>query len=155
MMADFGYDTYSTTIETSWKLVDEKPDLVQRFVNGTIEGWYSYLYGDPGPANAVIKKDNADMTDDQIAYSIGAMKKNGIVESGEAEKLGIGAMSDARWKDFLTVMVEAGVYTPDLPYQARVHPAVREQEVRDAAEDGQVVTVHAASKRVAAVTGPV
>ena len=49
MMADFGYDTYSTTIETSQKLVDENPDLVQRFVNATIEGWYNYLYGDNKP----------------------------------------------------------------------------------------------------------
>ena len=79
-----------------------------------IEGWYSYLYGDPGPANTAIKTDNADMNDDQIAYSMSAMKKHGLVESGEAEKLGIGAMSDARWKDFLTVMVEAGLYAPDL-----------------------------------------
>ena len=54
------------------------------------------------------------MNDDQIAYSLATMKKHGIVESGEADKLGIGAMSDARWKDFLTIMVEAGLYTPDL-----------------------------------------
>ena len=114
LLADGGYSSYSNTIETSWKLVNEKRDLVQRFVNATVEGWYSYLSGDPAPANALIKKDNADMTDDQIAYSLGAMKKHGLVDSGDTEKLGIGAMSDARWKDFHTVMVEAGVYAPDL-----------------------------------------
>ncbi len=32
-MADEGFDTYSTTIEAQQKLVDEKPDLVQRFVD--------------------------------------------------------------------------------------------------------------------------
>src|SRR5215813_8117284 len=112
LLADGGYTSYSNTIETSWKLVSEKPDVVQRFVNATIEGWSSYLYGDPGPANALIKKDNADMNDEQIAASVSAMKKHGLVDSGDAEKLGIGAMSDARWKDFLTVMVEAGLYTP-------------------------------------------
>jgi NitT/TauT family transport system substrate-binding protein len=114
LLADGGYSTYSNTIETSWKLVNEKPDLVQRFVNATIEGWYSYLSGDPTPANALIKKENADMTDDQIAYSLGAMKKHGLTDSGDAEKLGIGAMTDARWKDFHSVMVEAGLYAPDL-----------------------------------------
>jgi NitT/TauT family transport system substrate-binding protein len=114
LLADGGYSTYSNTIETSWKLVNEKPDLVQRFVNGTIEGWYSYLSGDPAPANALIKKENADMTDDQIAYSLGAMKKHGLTDSGDAEKLGIGAMTDARWKDFHSIMVEAGLYAPDL-----------------------------------------
>ena len=114
LLADGGYSSYATTLETSWKLVNEKPDLVQRFVSGTIEGWYSYLYGDPAPANALIRKDNPDMADDQIAHSLATMKKYGLVDSGDAETLGIGAMSDARWKDFHAVMVEAGVYAADL-----------------------------------------
>ena len=114
LLADGGYSTYATTIETSWKLVNEKPDLVQRFVNGTIEGWYGYLYGDGGPANALIKKDNPEMTDEQIAHSLATLKKYGIVDSGDAERLGIGAMIDARWKDFHATMVEAGLYTADL-----------------------------------------
>jgi NitT/TauT family transport system substrate-binding protein len=114
LLADGGYSSYATTIETSAKLVNEKPDVVQRFVNGTIEGWYSYLYGDPGPANALIKKDNPEMADDQIAYSLSAMKKYGLVDSGDAATLGIGAMTDARWKDFHATMVEAGLYPADL-----------------------------------------
>ena len=114
LLADGGYSSYATTIETSWKLVNEKPEVVQRFVNGTIEGWYSYLYGDGTPANALIKKDNPEMTDDQIAHSLATLKKYGIVDSGDAEKLGIGAMVDARWKDFHATMVEAGLYAPDL-----------------------------------------
>ena len=114
LLADGGYSTYATTIETSWKLVNEKPDVVQRFVNATIEGWYTYLYGDGAPANALIKKDNPEMTDDQIAHSLATLKKYGIADSGDAEKLGIGAMSDARWKDFHATMVEAGLYAPDL-----------------------------------------
>ena len=114
LLADAGYSSYATTIETSWKLVNDKPEVVQRFVNATIEGWYSYLYGDPGPAHALIKKDNPEMTDDQIAYSLSAMKRYGLVDSGDAEKLGIGAMSSARWKDFHATMVDAGLYTADL-----------------------------------------
>src|SRR5258705_3737468 len=87
LLADAGYSSYATTIETSWKLVNEKPEVVQRFVNGTIEGWYSYLYGDPTPAHAWIKKDNSEMTDDQIAYSLAAIKRHGLVDSGDADKL--------------------------------------------------------------------
>src|SRR3989442_1535452 len=74
LLADGGYSSYATTMETSWKLVNEKPDVVQKFVNATIEGWYTYLYGDPSPANVLIKKDNPEMTDDYIAYSLAAMK---------------------------------------------------------------------------------
>jgi NitT/TauT family transport system substrate-binding protein len=114
LLADAGYDTYSTTIETSWKLVHDNPDLVQRFVSASIEGWYSYLYGDPAPANARIKADNPDMTDDQIAYSIAKLKEYGIADSREALELGIGAMTDQRWHDFFMFAADAGLYPKDL-----------------------------------------
>ncbi|MGD9507600.1 MAG: ABC transporter substrate-binding protein [Geminicoccaceae bacterium] len=117
MMADYGYDTYSTTIETSQKLIDENPDLVQRFVNATIEGWYTYLYGDNAKANALIRADNPEITDEQIAFSIEAMKQYGIVDSGDALTLGIGAMTDERWESFFTKSVVWGVYPADLPYK--------------------------------------
>jgi NitT/TauT family transport system substrate-binding protein len=114
LLADAGYDTYSTTIETSWRLVEEDPDLVQRFVDASIEGWYSYLYGDPAPANALIKADNPEMTDEQIAYSIAKLKEFGIVDAREAQELGIGAMTDQRWQDFFQFAADAGLYPADL-----------------------------------------
>ena len=114
LLADAGYDTYSTTIETSWRLALDNPDLVQRFVDASIEGWYSYLYGDPAPANELIKADNPDMTDEQIAYSIAKLKEYGIVDSREAEELGIGAMTDERWRNFFQFAADAGLYPHDL-----------------------------------------
>ncbi len=83
LLADSGYTSYGSLIETSQKLIDQKPDLVQRFVNASIEGWYSYLYGDPAPANALIKRDNPEESDDLLAYAIAKMKANGIVDSGD------------------------------------------------------------------------
>jgi len=112
LMADAGYEPYSTTIDVRRQMVDEKPDLVQRFVNATIEGWYSYLLGDPAPGNALIKRDNPDMDDDKIAYAIQAMKDHGIVVSGDAERLGIGAMTDERWERFYRSTVQLGL-NPD------------------------------------------
>jgi NitT/TauT family transport system substrate-binding protein len=117
LMADYGYDTYSTTIETSQRLVDENPDLVQRFVNASIEGWYNYLYGDNAKANELIKADNPEMTDEQLAFSLEALKKYGIVDSGDALTMGIGAMTKERWESFFTKSVVWGVYPADLPYQ--------------------------------------
>ena len=114
LLADHGFDSYSTTIECAWKLVREHPDLVRRFVDASIEGWYSYLYGDPRPANALIKKDNPEMTDDLLAYGRDAMKQRGVVDSGDSLTLGIGAMTDARWKNFATGMIRAGLYPADL-----------------------------------------
>jgi NitT/TauT family transport system substrate-binding protein len=114
LLADNGYVSYATTLETRSQLVKEKPDVVQRFVNATIEGWYSYMYGDRSAANALIKKDNPEMGDDQLAYSHAKMLEYGIVDSGDALKLGIGAMTAARWREFADSMVKAGVYPADI-----------------------------------------
>jgi NitT/TauT family transport system substrate-binding protein len=117
LLADAGYASYGSLIQTSRKLVEQNPDLVQRFVDASIEGWYSYLYGDPSPANALIKRDNPEMTDDLIAYARSKIKEHGIVDSGDAETGGIGAMSDARWRDFLKVMADQGLYAQDIDYK--------------------------------------
>jgi NitT/TauT family transport system substrate-binding protein len=116
LIADAGYSSYASVIETSERLVQEKPDLVQRFVDASIEGWYSYLYGDPAPANALIKKDNPEMTDALLAYAIARLKQYGIVDSGAAEKTGIGTMDEARWRDFFAVMAAEGLYPKTLDY---------------------------------------
>ena len=109
LLADYGFDSYSTLIETRRELVERKPALVQRFVDASIIGWYNYLYGDNKPANALIKQHNREMTDDLLAYSVAAMKDHGIVDSGDAATLGVGAMTDARMKSFYDKMVRAGV----------------------------------------------
>jgi NitT/TauT family transport system substrate-binding protein len=114
LLADHGYVSYATTLETRSQLVKEKPDVVQRFVNASIEGWYSYMYGDRTAANALIKKDNPEMPDEQLAYSHAKMKEYGMVDSGDALKLGIGAMNDARWREFADTMIKAGVYPADI-----------------------------------------
>jgi NitT/TauT family transport system substrate-binding protein len=116
LLADHGYDTYSTLIETRRELVEKRPDLVQRFVDASIIGWYNYLYGDNRAANALIKRHNPEMTDDLLAYSVDKMKEYGIVDSGDARELGIGAMTDARIKSFLDRMVRAGVVRSNIDY---------------------------------------
>ena len=117
LLADFGFSSYSTLIETRRDLVENKPDLVQRFVDASIIGWYHYLYGDNSAANALIKKQNAEMTDDQLAYSVAKLKEYGIVDSGDTPRLGIGAMTDARYAGFLDKMVRAGVVKPTIDFR--------------------------------------
>lgn len=117
LLADAGYSSYGSLIQTSDKLVQDKPDLVQRFVDASIEGWYSYLYGDPAPGNALIKRDNPEMTDALLAYGIAKIKEYGIVDSGEAKRDGIGAMTEARWQDFFDTMSDAGVYPKRLDWR--------------------------------------
>jgi NitT/TauT family transport system substrate-binding protein len=114
LLADQGFDAYSTLIETRRDLVATKPAVVQRFVSASIIGWYHYLYGDNTAGNALIKKHNPEMTDALLGYSIGKMKEYGIVDSGDAARYGIGAMTDARMKSFYDKMVRVGVVKPSI-----------------------------------------
>jgi len=117
LLADQGFNSYSTLIETRRDLVEQKPDLVQRFVDASAIGWYHYLYGDPSAGNSLIKRQNPEMTDALLAYSIAKMKGFGIVDSGDAVKLGIGAMTDAHMKSFFDKMVRVGVVKAGLDYK--------------------------------------
>jgi NitT/TauT family transport system substrate-binding protein len=117
LLADYGLNSYSTLIETRRDLVDNKPDLVQRFVDASVIGWYHYLYGDNAPANAMIKKLNPEMTDALLAYSVAKMKEYGIVDSGDALQDGIGAMTDARIASFFDKMVRAGVVRSNIDFR--------------------------------------
>ena len=110
LLADHGFSTYSTVIETTTDMVAKRPEIVQRFVDASIVGWVNYLYGNRSAANAMLLKDNPEMTAAEIEASVALMKSQGIVDSGEAQKAGIGAMSAARIQDFYGQMVKAGLY---------------------------------------------
>jgi NitT/TauT family transport system substrate-binding protein len=110
LLADHGFSTYSTVIEARTDTVKSRPELVQRFVDASIVGWVNYLYGKRAAANAMMIKDNPEMTEAEIEASVTLMKQQGIVDSGEAKGNGIGAMSTARIKDFYEQMVKAGLY---------------------------------------------
>jgi NitT/TauT family transport system substrate-binding protein len=117
LLADYGFNTYSTLIETRREITEKKPDLVQRFVDASVIGWYNYLYGDNKAANAMIRKLNPEMTDDLLNYSVATMKENGIVDSGDSLKDGIGAMTDARMASFFDKMVRAGVVKREVDFK--------------------------------------
>jgi NitT/TauT family transport system substrate-binding protein len=113
LLADSGYTSYASIIMASRKLAAEKPDLVRRFIAASIAGWRSYLDGDPAPANALIKRDNPDMSDALLAFGRDQLKAHDIVGKRET----IGAMADARWKAFFDVMAKDGLYPQTLDYR--------------------------------------
>jgi NitT/TauT family transport system substrate-binding protein len=117
LLADMGFDSYSTLVETRRDLIEKKPDLVQRFVDASILGWYNYLYGDNKAANALIRQHNPEMSEDLLAYSVAKLKEYGIVDSGDTLELGIGALTDARMKSFFDKMVRVGVTKPNIDYR--------------------------------------
>src|SRR5258707_7139181 len=101
-------------MEPRRELIDKKPDLVQRFVDASIIGWYNYLYGDNTAANTLIRKLNPEMTDELLAYSLNKMKEYGIVDSGDTSRDGICAMTDALAASFFDKMMPTGVLSPDI-----------------------------------------
>ena len=129
LLADQGFDTYSTTIETHIDLVRNNPKLVQRFVDASVIGWYNYLYGDNAAANKLIRQANPEMTDDLIAHSVRAMKEYGIVDSGDALTRGIGVVTEARVKSFFDKMVKAGVVQANVDWRRAVNTSFTGKKV--------------------------
>jgi NitT/TauT family transport system substrate-binding protein len=116
LLADQGYDGYAAMLATTQHMIDTKPDLVQRFVDATMEGWKSYMTADPAPGNALILKENPEMTPAIVDHAVQGMKQYGLVVSGDALTKGIGAMTDKRWQDFFALTTEAGIYSKDLDF---------------------------------------
>jgi NitT/TauT family transport system substrate-binding protein len=111
LLADHGFDTYSTLIEARLETVRKRPDLVQRFVDASILGWVSYLYGDRRAANAAMLSDNPEINEDELEASVALIRAQGIIDSGDALTLGIGTMNVARIRHFYRSMVAAGLYS--------------------------------------------
>jgi len=112
LLADNGYPGYANMVLVPQTWIDANPRAVQAFVDATREGWKRYLFGNPAPANALIKRGNAEMTDGLIAQAIAKMKSYGLVTPDH-----IGAMTDARWKLFYDTMASEGLYPKNLDYK--------------------------------------
>ena len=116
LLAASGYPPYAETIVTLQKTVQDKPDLIRRFVQASAEGWRSYLEN-PAPGNALIKRDNKEIEDDLLAFGVARMKDFGLVTGGEAARAGVLTMTDGRWKQTFDFMVEAGLIRRDVDYR--------------------------------------
>lgn len=117
LLADYGFDSYATTIETMQSTIDERSEVVACFVEGSILGWYNYLFGDNAAANAEIQRLNPEFGDDKIAFAISQILDYGVVVSGDAETLGIGALTEETAGAFFESMVGAEVLDADLDWQ--------------------------------------
>lgn len=118
LIADAGYSSYATTIETMAGTIETAPEKVACFVDGSLTGWYNYLYGDSSAADEMILAANPDMSQDKIDFAKKMMLEQGIVDSGAALETGIGSMTDEVIGDFYDKMVAAGVLEDGLDWKA-------------------------------------
>ena len=112
LLSDFGWPPYSTTIVCMEKTVKERPKAVAAFVKASMQGWKDYLKGDPSAANALMKKDNPNMTDELLAVGIKLLNESGMVFGGDAAKLGVGIITDERMKKTYDMMVAMKLLDP-------------------------------------------
>ncbi|MBV7395924.1 ABC transporter substrate-binding protein [Mameliella sediminis] len=120
LLADHGFDSFATTIETMRGTLEKHPDTVKCFVEGSITGWYNYLWGDNSAANAEIKRLNPEFTQDKIDFAISQMKTYEILTAGDAATLGIGAIPLDKAEGFFRSMVEAGVLDEGLDWASAI-----------------------------------
>jgi NitT/TauT family transport system substrate-binding protein len=112
LLSDHGWPPYSTTIVCMEDTLKKRPKAVAAFVKASMQGWKDYLKGDPSAANALIKKDNPNMSDDRIAVGIKLMNQTGMVFGGDAAKMGVGIVTDERMKKTYDMMVAMKLLDP-------------------------------------------
>jgi NitT/TauT family transport system substrate-binding protein len=120
LLSDYGYPAYSTTIACMESTLARRHDAVAAFVRASAEGWKSYL-SDPAPGNALIRRDNPAMDPEQLADSLREIKATGLVTSGDAQRLGIGILTEARLKASYDMLVAAGLVDPSRAPLARTY----------------------------------
>jgi NitT/TauT family transport system substrate-binding protein len=128
MFSDHGFPAYATTISCMDKTVKDRSVAVNNFVKATMEGWRSYL-ADPAPGNVLIKKDNPNMSDEQLAYSVAKLKELQMVTGGDAGKAGIGIITPERAKASFDFLIEAKLIDPT---KVKIEEAYNTAFIRDA-----------------------
>jgi NitT/TauT family transport system substrate-binding protein len=114
LLADHGYQGYAAMVLVRRDWIETKHDVVQAFVDATIEGWRQYIAADRTPGDALIQQRNPDISDELIAFAKQQMRERHIVETPDAP---IGSMTEARWHALFDVAVSQGVYASDLDWK--------------------------------------
>ena len=115
LLAEQGYPPYSEVLAVRRDALRERTDALTRFVRASAEGWKSYL-ANPAPGNALIKRDNPQMSDELLAYGHRKMREYGIVTGADTATLGLLTMTDKRWQQTLEFLRGAGLAKAGVDY---------------------------------------
>ncbi len=115
LLADLGYPPYSEVLVVTRETLAKRRDALVRFLRASAEGWRRYL-ADPAAGNALIRKDNPQMSDALLAYGHRKMQEYAIVAGGDARTTGLLGMTDARWRATVDFIRGAGLAKPGVDY---------------------------------------
>lgn len=94
MVADIGFNPYSSVLMTADSYNGENADLVRKFVNASIRGWKKYLES-PEETNAHINKLNPEMSVEVLRFGVDAIKEHCL---GDVDRDALGTMTAERWR---------------------------------------------------------
>lgn len=117
LLADEGYPSYAAMVLAPDAFARDNAAALRSFIAGSAEGWRDYIQGDGKAADALIRKDNPEMTQPTLDQARAKLKANGIVDGGDAALYGLGAMTADRWKAFFDVTAGSGVYPAGLDWR--------------------------------------
>lgn len=118
LLADEGYPSYAAMVLAPTAFARDNAASLRAFIAASVEGWRDYIHGDGEAADALIRKDNPEMTQELLDHAREALRVNGVVDGGDAALYGLGAMTEERWKAFFDVTSQAGVYPADLDWRS-------------------------------------
>jgi len=115
LLAEQGYPPYSEVLAVRRDALAKRGEVLTRFVRASAEGWKSYL-NNPAPGNALIKRDNPQMSDQLLAYGHRKMKEYAIVTGGDVPTAGLLTMTDKRWQQTLDFLRSTGLAKANVDY---------------------------------------
>lgn len=118
LLADEGYPSYATMVLAPNGFARDNARALRDFIAASAEGWRDYLQGDARAADALIRKDNPEMSQALLDYARDSLRRNAVVDGGDAAAMGIGAMTEDRWRQFFEVTAGNGVYPENLNWRA-------------------------------------
>ena len=116
LFSEHGYPPYGGILITRPDMINNHKEAMQKFVQASMEGWVSYL-NHPAPGNALIKKDNPNMTDDLLDWAVLQIKNHHLIDGGDAATLGWGIMTQSRWQKTRDFMVNAKLLNADTDWK--------------------------------------
>ena len=120
LLADEGYPSYATMVLAPNAFARDNAEALRGFIAAAAEGWRDYIRGDKAAvaaADALIRKDNPEMTQETLDQARASLLDNGVVDGGDAALYGLGAMTPERWQAFFDVTSQAGVYPTNLNWR--------------------------------------
>jgi NitT/TauT family transport system substrate-binding protein len=106
LLADDGYPPYGQIVVTTRSVIEKKSQALRSFIRASMQGWRDYMIN-PAPGNKLIRADNPAMSEDQIAFGVAQINGLKVLDSGG--RVGIGSMTDDRWKATADYMVATGM----------------------------------------------